>query len=333
MTPSVKIKKSTVPILWIDTSIIINMTLLRLGTKLDSTQKKRIEFLYQAIKEATRKGKLICPLADQDEEIWVERKEFLNTIHELSLGISTDSTISVQKKLFKRFAEAYITLEKNIELDYSVLFHEDPLRKIKHVLSSPVYVTINPPLIGGPEKTKSKKRVTLKRLNEIREENITNKVALKTQKEAEFMAEFNFLKTISTAPHELAILGLDKQDYFWNRIGVVEKLKTWSDIVSEYNKHDTSILSFFLSTYYRQIPSNKIRVELFAKLMTDKQPIRSGDMQDVKHISSMLPFVDMFITDKQRKVQLHKLSFNEEYKTKVCYVGDSKDIEEFFDSL
>lgn len=47
----------------------------------------------------------------------------------------------------------------------------------------------------------------------------------------------------------------------------------------------------------------------------------------------MLPFVDMFITDKQRKVQLHKLSFNEEYKTKVCYVGDSKDIEEFFDSL
>lgn len=251
MTPSVKIKKSTVPILWIDTSIIINMTLLRLGTKLDSTQKKRIEFLYQAIKEATRKGKLICPLADQDEEIWVDRKEFLNTIHELSLGISTDSTIAVQKKLFKRFAEAYITLEKNIELDYSVLFHEDPLQKIKHVLSSPVYVTINPPLIGGPEKTKSKKRVTLKRLNEIREENITNKVALKTQKEAEFMAEFNFLKTISTAPHELANLGLDKQDYFWNRIGVVEKLKTWSDIVSEYNKHDTSILSFFLSTYYR----------------------------------------------------------------------------------
>jgi hypothetical protein len=90
MTPSIKINKSPIPILWIDTSIIFNMTLLRLGRKLDSVQKMRIEHLYQAIKKATREGKLICPLADQDEEIWIERKECLKTIHEFSLGISTD---------------------------------------------------------------------------------------------------------------------------------------------------------------------------------------------------------------------------------------------------
>ncbi len=67
--------------------------------------------------------------------------------------------------------------------------------------------------------------------------------------------------------------------------------------------------------------------------MTDKQPIRSGDVKDVEHISSMLPFVDMLITDKQRKVQLQKLKFNEEYQTKICCIWDSDEIESFFDSL
>lgn len=333
MTPSIKINKSPIPILWIDTSIIFNMTLLRLGRKLDSVQKMRIEPLYQAIKKSTSEGKLICPLADQDEEIWIERKECLKTIHEFSLGISTDSTLDVQEKLFELFAEAYITQKELIEIDYNVLFHKDPVQKIKQVLSSQFYVTIDPPLIGGPEKTKSKKEKILNHLNKVREENVANKVTFETQKEAEFIVEFDIIKNIITAPQAFAHLGLDEQDYFWNYTNAVEKLSTWRDIVSKHDNNDASILDFYLSSYYRQIPNKKISIEFLAKLMTDKQPIHSGDLKDIEQISSMLPFVDMLITDKQRKVQLHKLRFNEEYKTKICYVGDSKEIEEFFDSV
>lgn len=88
-----------------------------------------------------------------------------------------------------------------------------------------------------------------------------------------------------------------------------------------------------MSNYYREIPNKKISVEFFSKLMTDKQLIRSGDIKDIEQISSMLPFVDMLITDKQRKVQLHKLRFNEEYQTKICYIGDSEKIKEFFNRV
>jgi hypothetical protein len=169
MAPSISIKKSPVPIIWIDTSIIINMTLLRLGRKLDQIQKQRTEFLYGAIMEATREGKLICPLGDQDEEIWVEREECLNTINKLSLGIDTDSSLAVQQKLFERFVEAYITEEEHIDLDYSVLFYEDPVEEMGKILASRIYVATNPPLIGGPEKTKSTKRKMLQHLNKVRE--------------------------------------------------------------------------------------------------------------------------------------------------------------------
>ena len=333
MTPSISIQKSPIPILWIDTSIVFNMTVLRLGKKLDKLQKQRIEPLYEGIKKATREGKLICPLADQDEEIWIERKECLKTIHELSLGIDTDSALAVTEKLFDLFAEAYITQKEDIKLEYSILFHDDPVQEMKQVLSKPMYVTIDPPLIGGAEKTKSTKEELLKRLNQIREENVANKVSFEAQKAAEFMAEFDVIKTVITEPQALAHLGFDEQDYFWNFTNAVEILRAWDVIISKHDKKDASILGFYRSNYYRQIPSKKISVEFFSKLMTDKQPIRSGDVKDVEHISSMLPFVDMLITDKQRKVQLQKLKFNEEYQTAICYIGDSDEIESFFNAL
>lgn len=207
MAPFIKINKSPIPILWLDTSIILNMTLLRLGMKLEAVQKIRIEHLYKAIKKATREGKLICPLADQDEEIWIERKECLKTIHELSLGISTDSTLAVQEKLFELFAEAYITRKKLIEMDYNILFYKDPTQEIKHVLSSKFYVTTDPPLIGGPEMAKSRKEKILKHLNKLREENVAKNVTFETQKEAEFMAEYNVINTIITSPKHLPTWG------------------------------------------------------------------------------------------------------------------------------
>lgn len=58
--------------------------------------------------EATRDGKRICPFADQDEEIWNGREDCLKTMHELSLGIDTDSTLAVQKNYLSVLRRALI---------------------------------------------------------------------------------------------------------------------------------------------------------------------------------------------------------------------------------
>ncbi len=307
--------------------------MIRLGKNFPSPQKQRVESLYEGIKKATREGRLICPLADQDEEIWVERKECLKTIHELSLGISTDSTLAVNEKLFAIFAEAYVHETKDVELDYNLLFYNDPIKEMEQVLSQPIYVTIDPPLIGGVDAVKSAKKELLKKLNLIRESNVANKVTFEAQKKLEFMAEFDVIKKVLTDPQALFQLGLSKQDYFWNLLNVSEILKVWNSLVPKHGKENLSLLDFYKSDYYQQIPNKKISVEFYSKLITDKQPIRSGDVKDVEHISSMLPFVDMLITDKQRKVQLQKLKFNKEYQTTICYIGDSEEIGNFFNSL
>ena len=60
----VKILKSEVPIIWIDTSIINLMTQWKYSLgKLDKLQLSRIENLYNDIYENVGKGRLICPLA------------------------------------------------------------------------------------------------------------------------------------------------------------------------------------------------------------------------------------------------------------------------------
>ncbi len=85
--PEISFVKSSIPIIWLDTSIIFKITLWKLGKPISDDQKERISYLYSSIYSLTRKKKLICPMADQKEEIWKGRSECLQTMLELSLGI------------------------------------------------------------------------------------------------------------------------------------------------------------------------------------------------------------------------------------------------------
>jgi len=54
---------------------------------------------------------------------------------------------------------------------------------------------------------------------------------------------------------------------------------------------------------------------------------------DMRHASSALPYVNLFITDRYMKQIIRGLNIDDEYQTSVCYVGDSDQIEKFFNSL
>lgn len=325
MQPTIIIKKSTIPIIWIDTSIIVNLTRYRLGIRQDKTQQRRSEYLYNSIKHLVAKGKLICPIADQHEEIWVDRNEFIKTIQRLSIGISTDASVSVQQKLFCIFSEAFLTNAPSITLDYTILFSTDPVEELKEILSSPFAVATTPPLIGGAAKAKEIKHKILSHANKIREENVKNNISFLEQKELEFMAEFNVIEAITKHPHVINNLELSAEDIFFNFLSSIKTINLWNKISAQHDNPKT-ILDFYRSNYYRKIPYQRISVEFFAKLMTDKQPIRSGDYKDIEHISSTIPFVDIFITDKQRKTQLLKLGYEKEYNTNIFYAGDEEGI-------
>jgi hypothetical protein len=68
-------------------------------------------------------------------------------------------------------------------------------------------------------------------------------------------------------------------------------------------------------------------------MMTDKQPIRSGDPMDIKHIYTLMPYSDLFITDKAMSAFLKSKEYDKKYNTQVCYIGDNDQMKDFFQNL
>lgn len=317
----VAVKKNSTPVLWLDTSIIVNMTQYANGHKLQPGHMKRIRSLYRKVLRATREGLLVCPLANQDDEIWVERELWLETIQTLSLGISTRSVLGLERVLFSKFVRGFMAQE-SIEIQGSILFHQDPTQQLRQAIDRGFFVAINPPMIGG----RAAHDNLLEAVNEARLRNLTEGVTRAQQRDREFMVQFEIIDAVVRGeilpiPENADVV--ENSLYYWRK---------WCQL-KEQTGFEGEFRDFFESAYYREMPLKRLAVEFYSKLMTDSQPVRSGDMKDVEHISTVFPFVDIFITDKQRRTELKKMKYDKLYDTKVCYIGDDEMIDEFFKSL
>ena len=96
--------------------------------------------MFDQIYNLTRAGKLICPLAEQEAEIWVEPDKWLDTIHPFTLGIETAARQSICDKQFWAFIDAYAQGQNKVRLDYKDAFLADPVEELRDVLKGPLYV-------------------------------------------------------------------------------------------------------------------------------------------------------------------------------------------------
>jgi len=81
------------------------------------------------------------------------------------------------------------------------------------------------------------------------------------------------------------------------------------------------------------MPYANVTCRLIAYTVTKGEPIKAGDSTDIDHISTMMPYADLFITDKAMKNVIKQQKLDLLYKTQVCYVGDTDSIDEFFSRL
>ncbi|MAX52684.1 MAG: hypothetical protein CMH22_11940 [Methylophaga sp.] len=329
------IKKSAIPIVWIDTSIITNMTIARVNPKqLDQRQLKRIRTLYNDIKFATREGKVICPLSSQEQEVWINRDEWMNTIHDLGLGITCNCSKNIQDAQIKAAMEAYSSGKEKVILSYTDMFESDPVEKTKELQNQSLFVTVKHGVFRGQEYQKSKKTVLLKKLNNQRLRNVKNKVKFSDQLKKEQTGELEaliisankVLKGQTNKDTDGEISDLFAQYELIKQIKELAQLKGMKTDISD-------LTDFYKSEFNTCLPYNNISAHMYAKIMVDPQEIKSGDPMDIEHASMMLPYVDLFITDKHWRTFLNQHKFDETYKTKVCYIGDTETISSFFSKL
>ncbi len=226
---NVNIEKSASPIVWIDTSIITNMTIWKNNPdQLDKIQSGRIENLYNMLYENTRAGRVICPAAEQEGEVWIDREQWLDTIHTLSLGIDCTDYKSIQDSQLRKSMEAFHNNQATIEMSYKDIFYEDPIEELDKVLKEPFYLTLNTDILFGAEYNKENKAELLKRLNDKRQENVENKYSYESQLEAEYTGEIETLIKMYNDQMQGNITD-DHYDFnsFWGSIGLHERLEFW----------------------------------------------------------------------------------------------------------
>lgn len=331
---TVKIKKSDIPIIWLDTSIINSMTQWKNKMcKLDEIQEKRISKLYNLIYDNTRRGKLICPLAEQESEVWVERDKWFDTIHTFSLGISTRTLQSIHDKQFIAFMNAYVKGEKEITLHYRDAFHSDPVQELKTILLKPFFVAIRRLILFGADHQKRQKKDLLSALDKARKENVDDKIRFKEQLEQEYLGDLRALITLQNQYFANLFGSNDNElNSFFGTIQLNKQLHIMKELTGKSLDY-VGLTNFYKSAHYRAMPYINLSCNFFARIMTDNQPIRSGDVMDINHASTLMPYSNIFITDKAMSAFLKKRAFNKLYDTKVCYIGDSQIIDEFFSNL
>ena len=125
---------------------------------------------------------------------------------------------------------------------------------------------------------------------------------------------------------------MEEMNAFMGMQNLRGRIRHWTAISGNANDMD-GYISFYKSEHNRSCPFQNLSCNLNAKILTDPQPIKTGDMMDIQHIASLMPFSDLFITDKAWSAFLNSNRYDGAYKTNICYIGDSNKIESFFDSL
>ena len=330
----VKIIKSEIPIIWIDTSIINLMTQwkYKLGT-LDHIQAVRIKNLYNAIYENVGRGRLICPLAEQEAEVWIERDKWLNTMHSLSLGIRTHVLLRIQHNQLRRFMQSYVDNAEEVVLKYTDAFSSDPVRKLRDTLKKPLFVATKRDILFGKDYQKNIKSNLHLALEKQRKKNLQAKVTFEKWIEMEYLGELNSLFSLQRRFLSGRFENQnDKMNAFSGVIELSQRLLFWKEITGKAFDFE-NFINFHKSSHYKSMPFTYISCSCNAKIMTDKQKIRSGDLMDIKHAATLLPFSDLYITDKAMSTFFNKRKFNELYNTTICFIGDTEVIEGFFSKL
>lgn len=331
----VKIQKSPIPIIWLDTSVInyIAKWKLKIGNPPEQIIVDRVSKLYEQIYKYTREGKVICPHSNQSDEIWRDRNVWMGVMNELSMDIRTNDSKSIHDDQFKKFLKAFINKENYIQLKYTEAFLRNPIQELIEKLSASIFVTVDAGILGGVDYHKKQKDKLLEDLKKLRERIIKQGISFEEQLENEFHGEFEvLLSLVSEYTSNTSRTSEEHFNVFWEYYNVSEQLR-WLEKFTQTPPSLEKLRAYYNSPYYRAMPYTHLSCNLMAYILTKPDPIKPGDSMDIKHIATLMPYSDLFITDRSMKHIITYRKFDKLYDTTVCYIGDTEIINEFFSNL
>lgn len=317
-------EKSTPPMIWLDTSIISKIARYKLGKSLNESDKERISKLYILILEKVKEKKLLCPEADQIEELNLfiqgedEYKKFVKECYNIIASLSVGSRLyhhkGIERVQMQLLMKAFCNREEKIHVSYKDIYNEP---KIMDFRGGKIFLTTQ--LSGAMEnysKQLEAKGKFHKNYENLRQSKVNDGLTYEEALEIEYLDE---LQIIEYAKHlYFKLLNgeiLSQSDFERMRI-YFEKKRDW-EVYGCVPKSFEGLKKFLRSDYYKSIPNVDISSKLFAKIWTSPKKIESGDTKDIKYLSIIIPYYDYVVTDKKMKNFISDLELDTKYDTRV----------------
>lgn len=313
-----KIRKSPIPIFFIDTFALISYA---------KNDDIRIIELLDVAAEKVKQGKLICPISDQLEE--TDIKEYTNAknkaVHAF-YNIGFMSRRLIREKQFISSVNLYNDNKSSIVLSYEDAFSVNPINQINDIISDGLCICTN--------------KVISEEIKEIETQSITemvktftnwkkNKGKLDFEKEMFECTGFKYKNTLEIISRAHA-LNINSNDYLAaldNEYFLFKKIFQNSTL-SDY-------LNFIKSDYYKFMPSQYIAAHILANYFSkeSEKPMGHGDPMDINYISTYMPYCDFMLIDNNQVKVLKKFKLDELFETKIFSLKIHSDLLTLLKSL
>ena len=306
--PKVSVEKSPIPIVYLDTNILIEMARLE-QEKCTDARKDQIERVYHLLSEKMRTGKILCPLGNQLKEMGTSKgrkngRDFLFRFTNSEL-LNPAYIESIEMDIgYSAFLSGHDTIRLSTD---SIIDHSQDNYCFRIFATS----DYSPDQL---QELREKKLKTVAILNEMKakgrvESGFNDQLSVEQSADAQI-----FLEILSTST--------DSEENFARYLSYIGTINRRVGISPETGEAEqiqkmSQYFCFLNSNYHHNLPIKRITTLLWAKRMQRSNKICDGDHLDTTWAVAYLPFIDYAITDASFCETLYELGIPELYGTKV----------------
>ncbi len=312
--------KCDIPIIWLDSSIIIKIVKWKGNSLKNKSDLKTIPEIYNTIKKLVDERKIICPIADQREEIYWNDNLTLDILSSLSEGTKFKFRLSIEKYQVQQFMKAYIEKSEGVTISYLHAFRRDPIKELKE--DKKYIVMVNMPKMESMPEVEQKKENLKNKLENLRIDVQKRKESFKQRLELEYEGCLAAIMKLGSSSLKKLFIQRDfSLENYNNLLALAEPLSWWNHFKGE-PKGLNGLRGFYLSDTFKEIPIIEIKCKIFAKILTESTKVKPGDVMDIEQVSALLPYCNYLILDRSMKHWLLKLKLDEKYNTNIFIMSD-----------
>lgn len=312
-----EIIKSNIPIMWLDTAIIIKIAKIKNGMMENYPYKQELIDLYNTIIAKRKKKKLICPKGDQEEEIILGEeviKESKTIQEQLSYGIRFLHRYQIRDIQLENVMRASIKGNK-LTLNYKEAFFNDPINELMR--KKEFIIMINSTISHEDiDKMKQNKFNIMNRWEELRKQKTAEHITYDQQLQTEYWGTHEYFSIrINQIMNKLDKFTLTSDDII-EYAHLYKLIDTWNDL-SATSEGYAGLKEFLKSEYMKQVPYIDISSKLTATSITGESSIESGDSMDVNQLAAVIPYCNYIITDRKMKNRIIFRGIDKTYSTEI----------------